>query len=379
MKRIYADYAATSPMISPAIREMGKYIFDDWGNPSSAHAKGRRAREAIETARKRIAKAINAEPNEIFFTSGGTEANNWAMRFIETFPKTKRKIAISCIEHDSVKEAAKYEEERGHPVSYVQCDENGSVSPYTLRNSIDSQYGLVSIMFANNEIGTIEPIRDLAKTAHIYGALFHTDAVQAVGHVKIDVKKLDVDLLSMSAHKFGGPKGVGVLYIKDGIPIPKFICGGGQELGYRSGTENVAGIAGMGKALEVMSKQISTSKEFARRKAELLRKGLSEIDNVTFNSNDGKKLDGIISVTFHNVDARATVLHLDAMGVYISAGSACHAGRTEPSETLMSIGLTENEALSTVRFSIGPFISNMDIRRIVKRTKSVIARLRASQ
>ena len=348
---IYADNAATTKLDIDAFEAMKPFLLEDYSNPSQLYSFSRNSKKAMKEARCVIAKCINASSEEIFFTSGGTESDNWAIKGTAFAAEKRRAIITSSFEHHAVLRSCYSVEELSYPVAYLPIQSDGTVSDITLNSFISDNTNLVSIMYANNELGTIQPIKKLCEIAHSHGALFHTDAVQAVGHVPIDVKDLDVDLLSASAHKFNGPKGIGFLYIKNGTSIHQLLSGGSQEFAHRAGTENVASIVGMATAL--------------KKNCDLLEKNTAHVHAVTkeflshlecdyhINSNTINQLPGLLSVAFDGVDGEALLHLLDLKGICISTGSACDSKRTQISHVLKAINSPENLAKSTVRFSFG--------------------------
>lgn len=361
---VYADNAATTRMSETALRIMQPYFRDYYGNPSSSHLVGQKSAEALEYARAQIARCINAEPDEIYFTSGGTESDNWAL-YVGNYSAIDRCSyrthgAYSSIEHHAVMRFAEY--------STILANENGIIEPREVESVCheNTDIGFVSVMLANNEIGTIQPIKEIAEVLYHKGIFLHTDAVQAVGHIPIDVKDLDVDMLSASAHKFHGPKGVGFLYIKNGLPVPPLIYGGGQERGKRSGTENLPGIAGMAAALEEATQKMSFNIPYVTALREKLIEGLWEIPGATLNGDRLNRLPGIVNFCFDGVDGETLVILLSERGIMASSGSACMTGSREPSHVLMAIGRTEQQAKSALRLSIDENNAEEEIDYILK-------------
>lgn len=336
----------------------------DSGNASQPYSFARAPKKAIAEARKKVATAINADPEEIFFTSGGTESDNWAIKGIAFSCVQKKKTITSEIEHHAILNACGALEGLGYPVSYIKPDKEGIISPQMLESVIDDNTGLVSIMFSNNEIGTIEPIKELAAVAHQHGSLFHTDAVQAVGHISIDVKELGVDMLSASAHKFNGPKGIGFLYVKKGTQIKPFNDGGSQEFGMRAGTENVASIVGMATALEKNANLIDQNEKYllqleARLVNILDRSGIDYVRNGA-----AKHVPGNMSLSFNGKDGEALLHRLDLQGICVSTGSACDSKNTQISHVLKAIELEEKYAKGTIRVSLGKDNTKEDVDKI---------------
>lgn len=352
-KFVYADNAATTRIDKEAFLEMQRYFCDDYGNASQPYSFSRNPRKALAYAREKIAKCINADPSEIFFTSGGTESDNWAIKgYSMNCGIHQTNIVTSEFEHHAVLNTCASIQNSGASVTYLKPNPNGYIDVLTLKKSLIRETGLVSIMFVNNEIGTIQPIKDLCNIAHESGYLFHTDAVQATGHIEIDVKELGIDMLSASAHKFNGPKGIGFLYIKSGIRIASLIDGGNQENGCRAGTENVASIIGMAIALENNVKAIKENEEYVLALEEHLLNVLDN-NNIPFIRNgNGKHMPGNVSLSFcgHNGE---TILHrMDLLGCMISTGSACDGHSDKLSHVLAAIGLSEEYAKGTVRISL---------------------------
>ena len=355
MKRfVYADNAATTQMDIEVFDSMKPYLLEEYGNASQLYSFSRNSKNGLKEAREMIAACINAEPSEIYFTSGGTESDNWAVKGT-MFASSKRKTLItSGIEHHALLRSADSLKKKGYSIVYLEVSKDGVIEPNKLSEVITSETQLVSVMFANNEIGTIQPIKELVKIAHANGALFHTDAVQAVGHIPIDVKELDIDLLSASAHKFNGPKGIGFLYIKDGVKIEPYLNGGNQEHSMRGGTENVAAIVGMACALQNNCKQINSNIIYLKQLVEVIINKLSENRNIDFIKNGGNNtLPGMISLSFNGVDGEAMLHRLDLRGICVSTGSACDSVNTNVSHVLQSIKLDEKYAKGTIRISLG--------------------------
>ena len=360
---IYLDHAATTPLRKEALDAMMPFFTEKAANASALYAAGRQTRSAIDEARRQIAQAIGAHEREIYFTAGGSEADNWALFGIARTMKEKRHIITTQIEHHAVLNSCAALEQMGYPVTYIEPDEYGFISPEKVKAAMRPNTGLVSVMTANNEVGTIEPIAEIAKIAHENGALIHTDAVQAVGHVPIDVEKLGVDLLSMAAHKFYGPKGIGALYIKNGVHITSLIYGGEQEKGLRAGTENTPAIVGMGQALRLACENMTT--ENARLEALRSRFEediLSRIPHARINGMPNDRLPGTLHVTFPDADTNMLLMRLDMEGIAASAGSACAAGAMERSHVIRAMRVPEG---ADVRFSLGMENTQEDILKTV--------------
>lgn len=345
---IYADNAATTGLDPAAFETMKPYLLDEFGNPSQSYSFSVKTKQALKEARKKIAMCINALPEEIFFTSGGTESDNWA---IKGMCSGNSGIITSKIEHHAVLRSCEQMEKMGFTVKYLSTSDNGTILPETLLKSINSSTKLVSIMLANNEIGTIQPIKELVEIAHRHSAYFHTDAVQAVGHISVDVKELGVDLLSASAHKFNGPRGIGFLYIKQGTQIDPFMNGGSQELGLRAGTENVAAIVGMATALENNCNQLNDNSQYITRLTDIFFLNLE----VPYhrNGNADNSLPGLISLSFEHVTGEALLHILDLKGIAVSTGSACDNVNQQLSHVIRAIGTPPELANGTIRISFG--------------------------
>lgn len=346
---IYADNAATTKLDLDALNAMKPYLLDDYANASQAYLFARKPKEAVKNARLTIAKCINASSEEIFFTSGGTESNNWAIKGLPL--QNRKNIITSEIEHYSVLKSCKWLEKVGCSVIFLPVTQTGEVSESSLRTSIDLNTQLVSVMYANNEIGTIQPIKKLCETAHQGGALFHTDAVQAIGHIPVDVKDIGVDMLSASAHKFNGPKGIGFLYVKKGTQLYSYMHGGTQELGMRAGTENVASIVGMAVALKKNCDDIYKNSEYVLMLEKVLLNILTK-EKIDFKLNGSKhKLPGVVSLSFKNKSAETILHRMDIMGICISAGAACNSTNIQISHVLKAVNLSKSYADGTVRIS----------------------------
>lgn len=352
-KMIYADNAATTKLDECAFEAMKPFLLDEYGNASQPYSFARKSRKALSNAREIVAACIGASPNEIFFTSGGTESDNWAIKGTAYADPFKREIIISNIEHHAILNACNTIKNQGHPITYISADNKGVVSASALESIITDKTRIVSVMMVNNEIGTIEPIKDLVAIAHSHGALFHTDAVQAVGHIKVDVNELGVDMLSASAHKFNGPKGIGFIYIRKGNMIHSLNDGGSQEYGLRAGTENVAAIVGMAVALKNNCDDIEKNAEKIKKIENCLLTYLQQ-RNCKFIRNGGDNtMPGIISLSFPNTDGEAILHRLDLMGIVVSTGAACDSVNTKISHVLQAIGIDESIAKGTIRISIG--------------------------
>ncbi len=379
MQKIYLDNAATTKVSNEVLTEMLECYGDTFGNPSSIHSFGREASALVDKARDRVASLINAERGEIYFTSGGTESNNWAIVGLALANRAKgNHIITSAVEHKSVLEACKRLERLGFEVTYLPVDKTGLVDIAKLLHFITHKTILVSIMAANNEVGTIQNLKAISKIAHEKGVIFHTDAISAVGNFKIDVKDLEVDALSISAHKFNGPKGVGALYVKKGVKIDNLIVGGEQEKGKRGGTLNVPQIVGFGKACEILQENyIIDCKKTKYLRDYFVNTLEKEIPNITINGHLHQKTPQIASVSFNNIDAEALLCLLDLAGIAVSTGAACDAGSVEPSHVLLAMGKSIEEAQSTIRFSFGTNNTKEEIDYVVAELKKDVERLRS--
>lgn len=372
-KIIYADHAATTPLSSAAREAMRPYMEHDYGNPSALYSLARQSRRAVQRARQLISEVINVKPEELFFTSGGSEADNWALLGTMLHPEqTKKHIIISAIEHHAILNTCAYLQRIGVSVTLLQPEEKGIITAESLQNAMTDETALVSVMLANNEIGTIEPIKELADVAHSKGALFHTDAVQAVGHIPIDVEQLGVDMLSASAHKFNGPKGVGFLYVRRGTVIEPLIHGGMQEYGYRAGTENVAGIVGMAAALHEHAESLNKEIAYLNTLQERLVRALNEA-NVDFVVNgDPYRIPGSLSLSFRNVEGEMLLHRLDLQGVMVATGSACDSKNTVVSHVIQAIGLASEYAKGTIRITLGMDNDDDQVDQIVNSIVSIV-------
>ena len=377
MKKIYLDHAATTPLSPIVLEKMMPYFTDCFGNADSPHAIGRQAVNAVDNARDCLAERLGVKPNELYFTSGGTEADNWAIVGGAYAQKAKGKphVIVSAIEHHAVLYAAEKLEKEGFPVTYLPVNEGGMVALNTLRDAITPQTGLVAVMAVNNETGVIQPIQELAKIAHEHGALFFTDGVQAAPYMPLDVKAWGVDMLSFSSHKFYGPKGCGVLYIKNGVRIERFIGGGEQERGLRGGTTNVPAVVGLAAAFCENETTISTSNEKIAGLSKLFLDGISCLDGVTING-CAKKLPSILNLRVKGVNNVDLLYKLDLQGVCIAVGSACASASVKPSHVLLAMGLTEAEARESVRISIGKDNTEEEIRFAAKTFVETVEALR---
>ena len=374
---IYLDNAASTQIHEDVLNSMLPFLKEQYGNPSSIHRYGRLTRKAIHKARKQIASLINADPAEILITSGGTESNNTAlMGILSQFPSSQ--IITSSIEHDAILEPCKKLNSNGFHVDYLPVDNFGMVDTSDLQNIISEKTSLVSVMFGNNEVGTIQPIAKIAKICDENKVLFHTDAVQALGKLPIDVKELGVDLLSISSHKLHGPKGIGALYIKDGVKIDPIILGGGQEFRLRSGTENVASIVGFGQACEIAENNLSENILFIKKLQTLLiKKVLEEIPETTFNGHSESRLYNNTHFTFLGVNGEDLIIKLDEYGIAASTGSACSVNTQKASHVLEAMGFSLEQITGSLRLTVGIFNTENEINETVEILKKIIEELRA--
>jgi len=377
-QRIYLDHAATTYLKPEVFVEMSPFFSINYGNPSSIHAFGREARKAVEVARERVAKALNAQSGEIFFTSGGTEANNWALKGIVTANKSKgNHIITSMIEHHAVLHTCENLEKLGFEVTYLPVDENGIVSPEQVKDAITDETILISIMSANNEIGTLQPIEEIGKIAAEAGIYFHTDAVQSVGSIKLDVKALSIDALSLSAHKFYGPKGVGALYVKKGVRMDNLMHGGAQEKNRRAGTENIPGIVGLGKAIEIADSSINQYAQRMKSLRDMMINGIKDnVEFVRLNGHSTKRLPGNANLSFEFIEGESLLLSLDMKGIAASSGSACTSGSLDPSHVLLAIGLSHEIAHGSLRLTFGDANTEQDVAYVLEVLPDIVSRLR---
>lgn len=374
---IYLDNAASTQVHEKVLDEMLPYFEEHFGNPSSIHKHGRLASTAVQNARKRIATLINAEPQEILLTSGGTESNNTALYGI-THKKKENHVITSLIEHDAILEPCKCLERDGSRITYLPVDKYGLVNPEDVRTEITDDTCLISIMLANNEVGTIQPIKEICMIAHEKNILVHTDAVQAVGKIPIDVKDLDVDLLSLSSHKINGPKGVGALYVKTGTELDPLILGGGQENGLRSGTENVPNIVGFGKACQLAKENMIQNEErFVTLSTKLRSRILQEISHVTFNGHPEKRIPNNTHFTFLGVNGEDLIIKLDENNIAASTGSACSVRTQKASHVLKAMGFSHEQITGSLRLTIGVLNTEKEIDDTVEVLKKIVNELRA--
>lgn len=376
-RRIYMDNAATTATRPEVLEAMLPYFTQHYGNPSSIHAFGRDARRAMENARKQVAAALNCEPREVYFTAGGSESDNWAIR-CALQNKQGKHIITSAIEHHAVLHTCEYMEKQGYEVTYLPVDEFGIVSVEDVKNAIRPDTALITIMAANNEIGTIQPIEEIGKIAKEAGILFHTDAVQAIGAIPVDVKEWNVDMLSLSGHKFHAPKGVGALYIRKGIRISNLIYGGAQERGLRAGTENLPGIVGLGKAIELAVAELQEySERLTMLRDKLIDGILANIPDVQLNGHRTQRLPGNVNVSVRYVEGEALLMRLDLAGIAASSGSACTSGSLDPSHVLLAIGLPHEIAHGSLRLSLGNDTTEEDVDYVIETLPNIVNTLRA--
>ncbi len=376
---IYVDNAATTKLSKEALRVMMPFYEEQFGNPSSIYTLGSIAKEAIEDSRTTVAKCLNTDPCEIFFTGGGTESDNWAIKGAvrSLVKKGKKEIITSKFEHHAVLHTVRALEKEGFTVKYLNVGKNGIVNPDELKSAISNKTALVSVMYANNEIGTIQPIKELGEICRSNGVLFHTDAVQAVGHIPVDIKNSNVDMLSLSGHKFHGPKGIGVLYIKKGVSLLNLLEGGAQENSRRAGTENVAGIVGLAKALKEATENLNQNyKKIKDLRNLLLNKLLGKMDAVVLNGDLEKRLPGNINISIAGIEGESLLLFLNEHGICASSGSACTSRSLEPSHVLLSIGLKHEIAHGSLRITLSEENTVEDINTIADVVPKVVDRLR---
>lgn len=377
-KIVYMDHAATTYTAPEVVEAMIPYFSEYCGNPSSVYSIGELSKSAIDNARKQTAAVLNAEPEEIFFTSGGTEADNWALKGVALANKRKGKHIITTkIEHHAITHSAEWLAEQGFEITYVGVDEYGMVSPAEIESAIRDDTILISVMYANNEVGTIQPIAEIGRIARTHGVLFHTDAVQAAGHIPIDVKAENIDLLSLSGHKFYGPKGVGALYIRKGVRIQNFIHGGAQERRRRAGTENVPGIVGLGAALVRAAEKIpEENARLLALRARLIEE-LLKVPAAKLNGHPEKRLPNNVNITFEYIEGESVLLFLNMKGICASTGSACNSASLEPSHVLTSMGVPAGSAHGSIRLTIGERTTDEDVEYIIKELTEIVKKLRS--
>ena len=377
-KYIYMDNAATTPVKKEVLEEMMPYFTEHYGNPSSVYSLGSSSKVAVEKAREQVATALGADKKEIFFTGGGSESDNWAIKGIAYNRRKKgNHIITSKIEHHAVLHTCEYLEKQGFEVTYLDVDSEGQIKLDDLKNALKDTTILITIMFANNEIGTIQPIKEIGQIAKENDIIFHTDAVQAVGSIKIDVEELNIDLLSISAHKFFGPKGIGALYIRKGIRLDNLIAGGGQERGKRAGTENVAGIVGMGKAIELANENLEVHIEkLTALRDYLINKIENNFKYIKLNGHRTERLPGNVNFSFEFIEGESLLLMLDMNGIAASSGSACTSGALDPSHVLLAIGLSHEIAHGSLRLSLSEFNTEEEVDFVVEKLIGIVDRLR---
>lgn len=377
-KYIYMDNSATTPVKKEVLEEMIPYFTEKYGNPSSIYSLGSQSKVAVEKAREQVANVLGANKNEIFFTAGGSESDNWAIKGIAFKHRNKgNHIITTKIEHHAILHTCEYLQKNGFEVTYLNVDKDGLIDLEELKNAITDKTILISIMFANNEIGTIQPIKEIGEIAKSRNIVFHTDAVQAIGHIKIDVKELNIDLLSLSAHKFYGPKGIGALYIRKGLQIDPLISGGGQERNKRAGTENVPGIVGLGKAIELAYDKIEEHNEKLINLRDRLITGIEEnIKYTKLNGHRTNRLPGNVNFCFEFIEGEALLLSLDMEGIAGSSGSACTSGTLDPSHVLLAIGLPHEIAHGSLRLSLGDFNTVEEVDYVIEKLITIVERLR---
>ncbi|MEY8364947.1 cysteine desulfurase NifS [Anaerovoracaceae bacterium 41-7] len=379
MRQVYLDYSATTPVKEEVLQEMIPYFTEQFGNPSSLYTMGLTSKEAVDKARSQVAALIGADSKEIYFTGCGSEADNWAVfGTVDKFKEKGNHIITTRIEHHAMLHSCEFLEKNGYKVTYLEVEPDGTVKPENLEAAITDQTILISIMMVNNEVGTIEPIKELAAIAKKHGILFHTDAVQALANVPIDVKDLGVDMLSVSAHKIYGPKGIGALYIRKGLRISNYMHGGAQEMGRRAGTENLAGIVGFGKAAELA--KINMEEHIAhcsQLRDYLIDRITREIPDTFVNGTMEHRHPGNANITFKYIEGESILLLLDYKGVSVSTGSACSSKSLEPSHVLTALGVPVEMVHGTVRFTVGDFTTKEDIDYTVESLNEIVEKLRA--
>lgn len=379
MRQVYLDYSATTPVKQEVLDEMIPYFTQEYGNPSSLYAQGFSAREGIETARKRLADLIGAEPDEVYFTSCGTEADNWALAgAVRALKKKGNHIITTKVEHHAILHTGAFLQREGVDVTYLGVDSDGQISLSELEDAIRDDTILISIMFANNEVGSIQPVKKIAEIAHKHGIWFHTDAVQALGNIPIDVKDLGVDMLSVSGHKIYAPKGIGALYMRRGISLPNLLFGGDQEKKKRPGTENTASMVGFGKAAQLAMEHLDEHAARTKRLRDRLMNGLcKKISDVEVNGGMEHRLPGNLNIVFNYIEGEAILIRMDAAGISASTGSACASGSLEASHVLQALGVPLEKAYSSIRFTVGDFTTEEDIDYVIDKMAEIVESLRA--
>lgn len=379
MRNVYLDYSATTPVKEEVLKEMIPYFTEKFGNPSSLYDKGLEAKAAVDHAREHLAALINADPKEIYFTAGGTEADNWSLMGVADKLKDKgNHIITTKIEHHAILHSCEFLEKHGYEVTYLGIDKNGRISLEELENAITDKTILISVMMVNNEIGTVQPIKEIGKIAKAHKIIFHTDAVQALGNVPIDVKDMGIDLMSMSSHKIYGPKGEGALFMRKGLRISNYIHGGAQENSKRAGTENLTGIVGFGKAAELarinFDKHVQHCSELRNY---LVDRILKEIPDTQLNGTMEGRHPGNANITFKFIEGESILLLLNQFGISVSTGSACSSKSLEPSHVLVALGVPVEMIHGTVRFTVGDFTTKEDIDYVIEKLKIIVEKLRA--
>ncbi len=379
MRNVYLDYSATTPVKEEVLKEMIPYFTEKFGNPSSLYDKGLEAKEAVNHAREQVAALINADPKEIYFTAGGTESDNWSLMGVADKLKDKgNHIITTKIEHHAILHTCDFLEKHGYEVTYLDIDKDGRISLEQLENAITDKTILISVMMVNNEIGTVQPIKEIGKIAKAHKIIFHTDAVQALGNVPIDVKDMEIDLMSMSSHKIYGPKGEGALFMRKGLRISNFIHGGAQESSKRAGTENLTGIVGFGKAAELAKTNFESHvKHCSELRNYLVERILKEIPDTQLNGTMEGRHPGNANITFKYIEGESILLLLNQFGISVSTGSACSSASLEPSHVLTALGIPVEMIHGTVRFTVGDFTTKEDIDYVVDNLKTIVEKLRA--
>ncbi|MGI6735880.1 MAG: cysteine desulfurase NifS [Anaerovoracaceae bacterium] len=379
MREVYLDYSATTPVKKEVLDEMLPYFSEHYGNPSSLYDIAAYSKQAIVTARQRVADLINADPSEVFFTSCGSESDNWALFGVtDAMAKKGNHVITSLIEHHAIIHTANFMQKRGTDFTFLPVDGEGFVSPEEFEAAITDKTVLASIMYVNNEVGTVQDIKKLAEIAHRHGVLFHTDAVQALGNVNCDVKELGVDLMSLSGHKIYGPKGIGALYIRKGTKISNFIHGGAQESKHRAGTENLAGIVGFGKAAQLAQENFDNHvSRVSELRDYLVERVTNEIEDTYVNGSMEHRHPGNANITFEYIEGESILLLLNQKGIYVSTGSACSSSSLSPSHVLSALGVPTEMIHGTIRFTVGDFTTREDIDYVVEALREIVPRLRA--
>lgn len=379
MKRIYFDHSATTPVDREVAELMLEYMTNKYGNPSSVHSFGRETRKAVEEAREKVASLINADPREIFFTSGGTEGDNLALKGVAYANRKKgNHIITTAIEHHAILHTCEYLEKQGFTVTYLPVDENAMIRMEDLKNAITDKTILISIMFANNEVGTIQPIKEIGQLAREKGIYFHTDAVQAVGNYPIDVKELNIDLLTMSGHKFHASKGIGALYIRRGVKVEEIQHGGAHERNLRAGTENVPGIVGLGKAAEIAERNMEKKISYVQSlRDKVITAIMEKIPHVKLNGHPQSRMPGNVNFSFLYIEGESLLLNLDMKGIAASSGSACTSGSLDPSHVLLAMGLTHEVAHGSLRVTLGRDNTEEEVNYFLEIVPEIVERLRS--